>query len=278
MTAAPIDSGLPALQFRPPLVEGRFKRRYKRFFLDAKLPDGMTVVAHCPNTGSLTGCLVEGARVLLAPNDNPNRKLRFSWMMIELEGSWVGIDTSMAVPLVEHAIAAGHLPELAGYERMIREVPYGLDGKSRIDLLLSRGGKMPEIASPAKRPTTKAARARAARALPDDDERVYVEVKNTTLVYGQGKKRVAAFPDAVTERGLKHLHELRHVVEGGQRAAMVYVTQRNDCHGFVPADEIHPAYGEALREAVAAGVEAYCISCDVNETSMTPLARLPISL
>lgn len=245
------------------LIEGRFVRRYKRFFVDVELDDGSTVVAHCPNTGTLLGCLEEGAPVLLQPADNPARKLRFTWKAIQLDGGWVGVDTGVAVPLVEEAIAAGLPAELSGYPRCLREVRYGREGRSRIDLLLSRGGTEP---APAKKGR--------ARALPEGDERVYVEVKNTTLV----RDGVAAFPDAVTTRGQKHLEELADVVSQGHRAAMVYCVQREDAERFEPATDIDPEYARLLERALAAGVEAYALSAQIGKGGVTLHRVLPFSL
>lgn len=249
------------MRFDPPLVEGRLVRRYKRFLVDVELDDGQMVTAHCTNTGSLRGCLAPGARVMLAPADAPGRKLRWTWKMVRVGRTWVGVDTGLAVPLVGEALAGGLLSELEGYDRILPEVPYGQQGRSRIDLLLSRGGR------PVRR--------KGRRTLFDGDERVYVEVKNTTLAL-PGKR--AAFPDAVTERGRKHLDELIAMVGEGHRAAMVFCAQRSDCRGFVPADEIDPAYGRTLRRAVQAGVEAYAIAVATGPKRARPLRRLPLIL
>ena len=250
-----------AMQFSPALVSARFIRRYKRFFVDAQLPCGEVVVAHCANTGALTGCLVEGAEVLLAPVDNPARTLRYAWKAVHVGESWVGVDTGLAVPLVEEAIRTGVLHELGGYERSFREVKYGKEDGSRIDILLSRGGRLPE------------ARGKK-RVLPEGDERVYVEVKNTTLVEG----RTALFPDVVTERGQKHLEELVHVVKSGQRAAMVYCVQRTDVTSFRAAEAIDPRYAELLRKAIKRGVEVYAIHARADAAGIHVSGRLALAL
>ena len=252
------------MRFDPPLVRGVFLRRYKRFFVDVRLDDGTEVVAHCPNTGSLTGCLREGAAVMLERAKNPDRKLRWTWKMIRIGRAWVGVDTSIANRLVADAIRGGALPELAGYARTIPEVKYGAEGRSRIDLLLSRGGEPERSGS-----------SRAALLSYQGDERAYVEVKNTTLII---QERRAAFPDAVTERGRKHLGELTEVVRSGHRAAMVFSIQRADCDAFVPADDIDPAYGQALRRALDAGVEAYALAASIGPRQVRLHRRLPIEL
>ncbi len=253
------------MRFDPPLVRGRFERRYKRFFVDVRLDDGSLVIAHCPNTGSLQGCLIEGAEVWIQPASDPKRNLRFTWKLIQIGRSLVGVDTGLAVPIVEAAIANGTLDALSGHERVLREVVYGREGTSRIDLLLSSGGVMPAETG---------ARKSKRRSLPEGDKRVYVEVKNTTLVRG----KLALFPDAVTERGQKHLEELIDVVAQGMRAAMVFCVQRDDCESFAPADDIDPKYGRLLREANTAGVEIYALQAAPSPEGILARRKMPIAL
>jgi sugar fermentation stimulation protein A len=247
------------MNFDPPLLRAPFLRRYKRFFADFGA-DAAPIVAHCPNTGALTGCLIAGADACLEPARNPARTLRFTWKLIHVEGTWVGVDTGLAVPLVREAIVSGLLAGLTGYPRIYTEIKYGRSGESRIDLLLSRGGQLPTGAKP--------------RTLPEGDERIYVEVKNTTLVAGG----VAMFPDAVTERGQKHLEELMHVVASGQRAALVFCVQRDDCHAFRPADHVDARYGRLLREAQRRGVELYALRVGCAPDAIAPRDLLPITL
>lgn len=253
------------MRFTPSLVRGRFLRRYKRFFVDVQLDDGSVVVAHCPNTGSLLGCLIEGAEVWIQPASDPKRALRYTWKLIRIGDSLVGVDTGLAVPIVEAAITNGVLDGLCGHERMLREVVYGREGTSRIDILLSSGDSLP---------STPAATKSKRRVLHEGDERVYVEVKNTTLV----SKGTALFPDAVTERGQKHLEELMHVVERGMRAAMVFCVQRDDCDAFRPADDIDPIYGRLLRRAAQAGVETYALHASPKPEEIAVQRKLPVLL
>ena len=129
-----------AVRLSPPLVHGVLLGRRKRFFVDVGLPDGSHVVAHCPNTGRLLGCLTPGASVVLQGRSSPTRALPWTWVLVRpamRRAAWVGIDTSLAVPLVVEAVQAGHLDELAGFAHAHREVVYGRDGRSRIDLVFS---------------------------------------------------------------------------------------------------------------------------------------------
>lgn len=222
----------------PALFPGRLLGRRQRFLADIELDSGEQVVAHCANTGSMLGCKAPGSRVWLSAATNPQRKLAWTWELVEaVPGIVVGIHTGRSNGLVEEAILAGVLPPLAGFGRVRREVRYGSEN-SRVDLLLEN----------------------------DAGPRCYVEVKNVTAAVEGG---VALFPDAVSARGSKHLRELMGVVAAGERAAIVFCCQRADVHEVWPADAIDPLYGRTLREAVAAGVEAYALRAHVDVTAAT---------
>jgi sugar fermentation stimulation protein A len=227
-----------------PVIEGRLIRRYKRFLADVELADGSVITAHCPNTGSLMGCTPEGARAVLRDSQNPDRKLPYTFQTVEVDGTWVNVDTGLPNALAAEAIEAGLVSELAGYDNLRREVKYGKS--SRIDVLLER----------------------------DSGERCYVEVKSTTLAVGD----VARFPDAVTVRGKKHLIELRDMVREGHRAVMFFCVSRADVTSFAPADEIDPDYGATLREVIADGVEAIAYSTRVTPDRFELGERLEIRL
>ena len=215
----------------PELVRGILVKRYKRFLADVKMDDGQVVTAHCPNTGSMTGCSTPGQPVYLSIHDNPKRKLKYTWELIEMPTTLVGVNTLVPNRLVYQAAEAGLISELAGYGLVEREVKTGAE--SRIDLRLSNG--------------------------PEDC--CYVEIKNCTFV----EENIARFPDAVTNRGLKHLNELEKLVRSGHRCVMFYFIQRMDADVFEPADQIDPDYGHGLRHAVKRGVEvlAYDVSIDL---------------
>ena len=216
------------MQFPVKLVRARLRRRYKRFLSDHELDDGGLVTAHCANPGSMLGLTHAGVETWLAPNDDPRRKLRYSWEMLRLGSTLIGVNTSRPNTLAEEAIRANQLAPLAGYSSIRREVRYGT--RSRIDLLLE---------GPRRRAC-------------------YVEVKNVHMSREPG---VAEFPDSVTDRGRKHLVELARRVEGGDRAVMLYLVQRADCATFRLAGDIDPAYVEAFHAARAAGIEVLAYGC-----------------
>ncbi|CAG0967271.1 Sugar fermentation stimulation protein A [Rhodocyclaceae bacterium] len=226
----------------PTLTEGRLLRRRNRFVAEVELPSGV-VEAHCPNTGSMLGCREPGSRVWLSAAENPARKLAWTWELVESAGTLVGIHTGRSNGLVREAIEAGTVPELTGYKRIRGEVRYGVN--SRIDLLLEADGRPP----------------------------CYVEVKNVTAAVDAG---IGYFPDAVTERGAKHLREMMAVVASGGRAVLCFCVQRADVWEVRPADHIDPVYGRTLREALAAGVEAYALGARLTPASIFLEKRLPV--
>lgn len=204
------------------LVLGRILTRYKRFLADMELEDGSVITAHCTNTGTMKSCWEPGDRVLLAPATNPDRKLKFTWIACERDGRWLGVDTGMPNKVVAEAARQDALPGLPGLQKVRTEVPYGTE-RSRIDVVAEDG----------------------------DGRQVFIEVKNTTLKIGDW----VCFPDAVTERGRKHLRELQGMVRAGHRAAIAFFAHREDVSAFDAAWEIDPGYAQELDSAIHAGVE-----------------------
>lgn len=228
----------------PTLIPGRLIKRYKRFLADIELADGSVVTAHCPNSGSMLGCDLPGSPVMLSRSAKPDRKLPYTWELVLTEGHWVGLNTMLPNRLAEEAIQDGTISELQGYAHLRREVPYGNE-RSRIDILLE-----------------------------GESGRCYVEVKNVTLVEGG----LALFPDAVTERGQKHLRELMEVVRQGDRSVLLFTVQRGDGGEVAPADRIDPVYGRLLREAATNGVEVLAYRAVVNPLEIRLTERLPVTL
>ncbi len=212
-----LSGGLPW----PDLIPGFLIKRYKRFLADVKLAGGEVVTAHCANSGTMKECSQPGMPVYLSYHDNPKRKFKYTWEIIEMPGSLVGVNTNVPNRLVAGSIQEKRINELKNYDDVRREVK--TSDHTRLDILLSGRGK----------------------------RNCYVEVKNCTLV----KTNTAYFPDAVTTRGLKHLIELQKLVSAGHRGVIFYLIQRMDAALFKPADHIDPAYGEGLRKAVKNGVE-----------------------
>lgn len=227
----------------PVLTRGILLKRYKRFLADVELEDGEVVTAHCANSGAMSRCSQPGRPVFLSYHDHPRRKLKYTWEMIAMPDSLVGVNTMVPNRLVEASIRAGRIPELRGYEQVRREVRVG---QSRLDLLLTG---------------------------PDGDN-CYVEVKNCTLV----ENRQAFFPDAVTTRGRKHLQELQALAREGSRCVMFFLVQRMDATTFRPADHIDPEYGKELRIARSRQVELLAYDVDISLQGIAVNRKLPCIL
>ncbi|HQL08485.1 MAG TPA: DNA/RNA nuclease SfsA [Lentisphaeria bacterium] len=230
--------------FAEPLFTGHFLRRRLRFIMDARLDSGELVSAHCTNTGSMRSCFTPECRVALSRAANPARKLAYTWELSHSGAAWIGVNTHRANELAVEAVQSGRFPLLNGYAGLRREVPYGQN--SRVDILLE-----------------------------DGERRCYVEVKNVSMLAEDG---ACCFPDAVTVRGLKHIRELQAMRAAGHRALMLFVVQRDDGAYFRPADEIDPAYGAALREAVAGGVEALVLQAELSPAAISLVRELPLRL
>lgn len=232
------------MQFPEPLIKATLIQRYKRFLADVEFAEtGEIVTAHCANSGSMLSVNEPGSEVWLSPARNPNRKLKFTWELIRIGRTLVGINTMYPNAIVAEAILKGNVEELAGYDSLRREVRYGKN--SRIDILLND----------------------------DTKPACFVEIKNVTLRRG----KLAEFPDAVTSRGAKHLGELAREVKSGNRAVMLYLVQRNDCHAFDIARDIDPTYDVELVKARKAGVEVLVCTCRVTTRGVDITGRLALA-
>ncbi|MCO6060176.1 DNA/RNA nuclease SfsA [Pseudomonas sp. MOB-449] len=235
------------MRFAPALEEGRLLRRYKRFLADIETASGDQMTIHCPNTGSMLNCMSEDCRIWFSRSNDPKRKLPGTWEIAETpQGRLACVNTARANALVEEALLAGVIGELAGFGALKREVAYGRES-SRADFRL----EFP--AGPA-----------------------FIEVKSVTL--GFDGTLVAAFPDAVTQRGSKHLRELAALARDGVRAVQLYCVNLSGIEAVRPAEEIDPAYAAALREAVAAGVEVLAYGVELTPEEVRVCRRLEVRL
>jgi sugar fermentation stimulation protein A len=227
-------------------LRGRLVRRYKRFLADVALPDGRVHTVHCPNPGSMKGTDRPGSIVRCSTSDDPRRKLAHTLEMIRVGRVYVGLYAARANQLVARALRAGAIPALAGYGEIRPEVR--IAGGSRLDFALDHHAH--------------------------DARPAFVEVKSVTLAEGT----TARFPDAVTTRGRRHLEALAGLRAAGARAVLLYVVQRADCESVEPADDIDPAYGQALREAASAGVETLAVRARVTARGIRLETSLPVLL
>lgn len=237
------------MEFPEPLKEGRFLKRYKRFFADIEL-DGQVVVAHVPNTGSLKSCLEPGCPAWVSPSNNPARKLRYTLEFLKPGDAWIGVNTQRSNDLVWEVWQSQSFARWTDYDDGVREIK--INAETRLDLRLST--------------------------LADKEFHHYVEVKNVTLKDGESAR--AKFPDAVTTRGQKHLQEMMKLIRAGHTAEIVFTIQRDDCTEFSPADDIDPEYGRLLRKAVDQGLTVSAWPCAISNqrATLAPLRPLKVLL
>ena len=227
--------------FPAPLLDATLVRRYKRFLADVDFPDGRRETIHCPNPGAMTACCEPGRPVLVSDHDLSGgraRKLRYTWELIRMGRTWVVVNTQIANRVVRGWLESGRL--LPGNGSVRPEVSYG---GSRFDFAL-------------------------------DDGACLVEVKTVSLARGG----VAAFPDAQTERGRKHLRTLARAHREGRRAVLVFFVARGDARAVRPADEIDPEYGRELRRAAREGVELLAVRARISRRGITMGPELPVLL
>mgnify|MGYP000333136286 CR=1 FL=1 len=228
----------------PALIPATLIKRYKRFLADVTLADGTEMTVHCPNTGAMTGCAEPGSQVWLSHSTNPKRKYPYTWeLAVNAQGDWICIHSAKANRLIEEAIEQAVIAELQGYSSLHSEVKYG-DENSRIDLLLA-----------------------------DQHRQCFVEVKSVTLLLPNG---LGVFPDAVSDRGRKHLRELMKMKQQGHHAVLVFAVLHQGIERVAPADSIDKKYADTFREAQAAGVEVLAYRATINQHAITITQALPV--
>ncbi|ENL1642218.1 DNA/RNA nuclease SfsA [Raoultella ornithinolytica] len=225
------------MQFNPPLQSAILIKRYKRFLADVVTPDGRELTLHCPNTGAMTGCATPGDTVWYSTSDNPKRKYAHTWELTQTQrGAIICVNTLRANILAKEAILAGNIVELSGYNTLKSEVKYG-EEKSRIDIMLQA----------------------------EERQNCYIEVKSVTLAENDS----GYFPDAVTERGQKHLRELMSVAAVGDRAVILFAVLHSAIDRFSPAHHIDARYAQLLIEAQTKGVEILVYKAELSTEMMT---------
>ncbi len=229
--------------FPDSLAPGILLKRYKRFLADVRLQDGREITVHCPNSGTMLSCSQPGSDVYISASPNPKRRYPYTLEMVRADSTWVGINTSRTNALVVEGIENGDITQLAAPDSLRREVRTSRG--SRLDVLMTKGPR-----------------------------EIYIEIKSCTLVVD----RCAMFPDAVTERGTRHLLELARLVESGKEGIIFFLVQRRDADIFRPADHIDPRYAETLAQVVKAGVRILVYQADVTPLEIAIVRRLPFSL
>tara|TARA_B110000438_G_scaffold302414_1_gene360017 strand:+ start:1354 stop:2046 length:693 start_codon:yes stop_codon:yes gene_type:complete len=218
------------MKFKERLLQGTFKKRYKRFFVDIKY-NNRIITAHCPNSGSMMGLMDEGNNVWFSIADNPSRKLKYTLEIIEIEKNLVGINTFLSNKIVLEALKNKQIKSLIKFNNIKTEVKFS--DHTRFDFLIS-----------------------------NKTEKCFLEIKNVTLVR---KKKIAEFPDAITSRGTKHLNDLCAAKKKGFQSYILFLIQREDCDSFKIAEDIDKKYKIAFDEALKSGVQILCYDCKLSD-------------
>jgi len=238
------------MEYERPLLTGKLIQRYKRFLADIELVTpveraGEIITAHCANTGSMTNCKDEGAKVWLFDSQNPKRKLPLSWEWVEVEGQYKAcINTARANQLVKEALLENRIEEIEVRSAECLKAEPKVD-EGRLDFLVSAE---------------------------QDASLTYIEVKNVTLLGNKESEKtegnVGYFPDAVTSRGLKHLEVLMRLKAEGQRSILFFCVPHEGIKQVKVAEHVDPAYASKLREALVSGVEVLAYQVEFQPQGM----------
>ena len=212
--------------FENELISGTLIKRYKRFFVDIKVKNKV-ITAHCPNTGSMMGLLKKGNKVWLTKSNDIKRKLKYTLQIIEVNGSKIGVNTHLANKIFYESLLNGNIINLKKTDILFREKQFNKN--TRFDFFIKQKNKG-----------------------------IFIEVKNVTL---SRFKNIAEFPDAVTERGLKHINELLAAKKKGFDVYLAFVIQREDCKKFKIAADIDPNYKKLLTVALKNNLKVICFDC-----------------
>jgi sugar fermentation stimulation protein A len=233
------------LLFQRPIYYGRLRKRYQRFFMEVMLDSGEVIIAHTPNTGAMIGLLAENNRVMLTSRREPKHHLPYTVQAIEIDQRFVGINTFLPNRLIKESLSSPLLSELRDYRQIQTEVAYGRQLRSRVDFFCSQ--------SASNKPS------------------LYLEIKNVTLKTGHH----AQFPDAVSARAHKHVDELVDAMEKGNRAALWFVVQRQDCQVFSVASHIDKVYAQKVHDAQLRGLKIRALCARIDERGLTLTHEIP---
>ena len=221
------------------IVQGTFLDRPNRFIAHVEV-DGQVQVVHVKNTGRCKELLVSGAAVYLEGNTHPNRKTAWDLVVVEKGGRLINMDSQAPNRVFEEWVKSGNF--LADVSLIRPETKFN---DSRFDFYVEAGG-----------------------------ERHFIEVKGVTLE----EHGMVRFPDAPTQRGVKHLEELIRARKQGYESWVCFVIQMSDVKRFEPNDVTHPQFGQALRRAKQAGVHVLALDCAVTPNSLTIGQAVPVCL
>lgn len=208
------------MRFSTKLVGGTLLKRHRRFLVDVRLDNGAIVTAHCPNSGTMVGCSEHGRRVMLSENKDPHRRNAYTWEMIQINKSWVGVNTLLPRKIVTHAIQEKRIPCLSNYCELLLDAEYGREKK--IDIMMH-----------------------------GLEQNIFVHIHHVAWA----ENRIAKFPETPNARACQTLRDLTEIAEQGHRAVAFFFIQRGDCDVFSPAVDVDAEFGKIHKKALKRGVE-----------------------
>ena len=217
------------MEFTKTLIKGKLVKRYKRFFVDIKV-NKETIIAHCPNTGSMKGLLDENNEVWVSKNNDPKRKLKYTLEIIKVKKNLVGVNTHLANKIVHHGLSNNLINELSKSQNIKPEVFF--NKATRFDFLVTK-----------------------------NNQKNFVEVKNVTLFR---KDKISEFPDAITSRGSKHLKTLIDAIKKGYKSYILFLVQIQGIKYFKIAKDIDNEYYQNYLIAKKAGVNFLAYRCKIS--------------
>lgn len=221
------------------ITEGKFLSRPNRFTAEVEI-NAQVQICHVKNTGRCRELLVPGACVYLEESTNPTRKTKYDLVSVRKGDMLINMDSQAPNRAVGEWLAEGGMYENITFLKA--EQKYG---NSRFDFYIEA-----------------------------QDRKMFLEVKGVTLE----ENGMALFPDAPTERGVKHIRELCECMKQGYEAAILFVIQMRPVKGFAPNDRTHPLFGEVLRRAAAEGVRVLAYDCETTQDSMVIGRPVPVLL
>ncbi len=233
------------MDFENELIPGLLVKRYKRFFADIKFKNKI-ITAHCPNPGSMFKLLKEGNAVWFTKSKNDKRKLKYTLQIIEVDGKKFCINTHITNKVIRESLDNKLIEDLKNYDLVKSEKKFGKN--TRFDFLLR---------------DTK------------NDKKAFVEVKSVSL---SRIKNHAEFPDAVTERGKKHLENLILANQQGYESYLIFLVQIEKCKTFGIASDIDPVYFNVFKDALKKNVNVLCYDCKFSSKGIEINKRINILL
>jgi sugar fermentation stimulation protein A len=229
--------------FSTKLIGGKLVKRYHRFLVDVQLDDGSIVTAHCPNSGTMVGCMEVGRPVLLSENTKAHRRNKYTWEMIQVDGTWIGVNVNVPRKVLIEALTARAIPSLANYTDLTVDAQFGHHNKA--DIMLH-----------------------------GTEQNVFLNVYHI----GWAERGTAKFPERPNVRARKGIKELTEIARQGHRAVGVFFAQRSDCSAFSPAFDVDAEFCRLFKDAQRQGVEIMAYRARISRQGISLGTPLSLSI